>query len=51
MLSDIKTAKSAQLQEIVRCGRDPIYFIKKYVYIQHPTRGKVQLDTYPFQAF
>ncbi len=49
MLSDVKTAKSAQLQEIVRCGRDPIYFIKKHVFIQHPTRGKVQLDTYAFQ--
>lgn len=49
MLSDVKTAKSAQLQEIVRCGRDPIHFIKKHVFIQHPTRGKVQLDTYAFQ--
>ena len=35
--------------EYVKCARDPIYFFKKYVKIQHPTRGTVAFDTYPYQ--
>lgn len=38
-----------QTQEILKCGRDPIYFIKKYIYIQHPTKGTLQFQTFPFQ--
>ena len=38
-----------QQQEILKCGRDPIYFIKKYVFIQHPTKGTLQFKTFPYQ--
>lgn len=41
--------KKAQVDEIVRCGRDPVYFIRKYCKIQHPTRGTIPFETYPFQ--
>jgi len=41
--------KQKQVKEIIRCGKDPIYFMKKYVKIQHPTRGLISFDTYPFQ--
>jgi len=41
--------KSNQVQEIMKCGKDPIYFIKKYVKIQHPIKGTVPFETYPFQ--
>lgn len=41
--------RNEHLQEILQCGKDPIYFIKKYVYIQHPTRGKVRFETFQFQ--
>ena len=44
-----KTNKSRQVSEIVRCGKDPVYFFNKYVKIQHPVRGLIQFDTYPFQ--
>jgi len=44
-----KSSKQKQIREIVRCGKDPIYFINKYVKIQHPTRGLIPFDTYPFQ--
>ncbi len=27
--------------EIITCGRDPVYFIRKYVKIKHPTRGVI----------
>ncbi len=44
-----KTSKQRQVKEIIKCGKDPSYFINKYVKIQHPTRGLVPFDTYPFQ--
>tara|TARA_R110000737_G_scaffold109301_1_gene142231 strand:+ start:1012 stop:2601 length:1590 start_codon:yes stop_codon:yes gene_type:complete len=36
-------------QEYIKCAQDPVYFMKKYCYIQHPTRGRVQFNLYPFQ--
>lgn len=36
-------------QEYVKCGKDPVYFMKKYCYIQHPTRGRILFNLYPFQ--
>lgn len=41
--------KSQQVQEITRCGKDPVYFIKNYLKIQHPTKGSIKFDTYPYQ--
>jgi hypothetical protein len=35
--------------EIIRCGRDPAYFIKTYVKIQHPVRGLVPFKLYDYQ--
>jgi phage terminase large subunit-like protein len=35
--------------EYKKCIEDPIYFIKKYVKIQHPVRGTVNFELYPFQ--
>lgn len=39
----------SMVSELERCARDPIYFIKTYVMIQHPTRGAINFDMYPFQ--
>ena len=36
-------------QEYVRCAKDPIHFMKKYCYIQHPQRGRILFHLYPFQ--
>jgi len=41
--------KKEQVDEIMKCGEDPIYFIKKYLYIQHPTKGRLPFELYPFQ--
>lgn len=41
--------KDEQVKEIIKCGKDPVYFIKSYAKIQHPTRGTIPFDTYPFQ--
>jgi|TARA_R110002126_G_scaffold11550_12_gene51725 hypothetical protein len=36
-------------QEYVKCAKDPIHFMKKYCYIQHPQRGRILFHLYPFQ--
>lgn len=41
--------RDEQIKEIIKCGKDPVYFIKNYTKIQHPTRGTIAFDTYPFQ--
>ena len=38
-----------QVSEIIKCGKDPVYFANKYLKIQHPTKGLVPFDTYDFQ--
>ena len=36
-------------QEYLRCKKDPVHFMRKYCYIQHPQRGRIQFNLYPFQ--
>ena len=36
-------------QEYIKCAKDPVYFMKKYCMIQHPTRGRITFNLYPFQ--
>ena len=36
-------------QEYIKCAKDPAYFMRKYCYIQHPTRGRILFALYPFQ--
>lgn len=38
-----------QFSELILCEEDPIYFIRKYCFIQHPTRGRVDFDLWDFQ--
>ena len=37
------------LAEYIKCSQDPVYFIKKYIYILHPDRGIVKFDLYDYQ--
>ena len=41
--------KSARYKEMMKCGEDPKYFIKKYIKISHPTKGLIKFDLFPFQ--
>jgi len=41
--------KQKQISEIVKCGKDPAYFINRYVQIQHPMKGRIAFHTFPFQ--
>ena len=36
-------------QELFKCKQDPVYFMKKYYTIQHPTKGRMTFNLYPFQ--
>jgi len=42
-------SKQEQIEEIIKCGKDPVYFMKRYCKIQHPERGLLPFETYPFQ--
>ena len=44
-----KDIKQIIAQEYIKCAKDPAYFMKKYCYIQHPTRGRILFHLYPFQ--
>jgi len=37
-------------QEYIKCVADPSHFMRKYCNIQHPQRGRVLFNLYPFQA-
>ena len=38
-----------QIAEIIKSATDPIYFISNYVWIQHPTKGRVPFELYDYQ--
>ena len=42
--------KQIVIQEYAKCAKDPEYFMKKYCYIQHPQRGRILFNLYPFQG-
>lgn len=47
-------AEEMSLKEIIkeeykRCLLDPVHFMKKYCKIQHPKKGKIPFQLYPFQ--
>lgn len=46
--SSIKS-RQKQVQEIIKCGKDPNYFFETYVKIQHPMRGMIEFQMYDFQ--
>jgi len=38
-----------QVQEIIKCGKNPNYFFENYIKIQHPTKGLISFNMYDFQ--
>lgn len=45
----VETFTQEQIQEIAKCSNDFLYFATKYVYVIHPTRGKVLFEPYDYQ--
>jgi len=44
-----KLDKKQRVKEILRCGKNPSYFLKTYARISHPLHGLILFDTYDFQ--
>jgi len=42
--------KEQILKEVVKSGKDPVYFINNYARISHPMRGLIPFKTYDFQG-
>jgi hypothetical protein len=42
-------SKKELVRELVKCGKDPIYFIDNYCKIAHPQRGQIAFKTWDFQ--
>ena len=41
--------KKQKVQEILKCGKDPAYFLRNYARISHPMHGLILFNTYDFQ--
>lgn len=44
-----KPTKQQVQDEILKCGKNPVYFINTYCKISHPQRGPIPFRMYPFQ--
>ena len=45
----LKLSKQEIIKEILKCGKDPLYFINNYCRISHPLKGLIPFNTYPYQ--
>lgn len=45
-----ETYTDKQIAEIVKAATDPVYFISEYMWIQHPTKGRVRFELYDYQV-
>ena len=46
---DSKQLKQMIKREYINCADNPVHFMRKYCTIQHPKKGKIKFDLYPFQ--
>lgn len=37
------------IQELAKCKRDPVYFMKTYIKVQHPTKGTIPFALFEYQ--
>ena len=44
-----KLNKRMLMQELIKCSRNPAYFINTYCFISHPTLGKIPFKLFDFQ--
>ena len=45
----VNKLKQTIKREYLKCAEDPTHFMKKYCFIQHPQRGRIQFSLFPFQ--
>lgn len=44
-----RLTKAEITKEIIKCGKDPVYFLCNYAKIVHPKKGEVPFKTYDYQ--
>jgi len=44
-----RLTKAQLKRELLKCGRDPVYFINNYIKVAHPMKGLIPFNLYPFQ--
>jgi hypothetical protein len=44
-----KITKKHLIAEMIKCGRDPLYFINTYAKIQHPVKGLIPFNMFDYQ--
>mgnify|MGYP003640573636 CR=1 FL=1 len=49
-MAGYKLTKKQIIKEIVKCGKDPVYFTNTYARISHPLKGQIPFNTYDFQT-
>jgi len=49
MSNEQLSVKEIIKSEYIKSISDPVYFLKKYCYIQHPKRGRIPFTLYKFQ--
>jgi len=49
-MSDSPNIREIIREEFVKCATNPAHFMNKYCFIQHPQRGRVHFNLYPFQG-
>jgi len=45
-----KISKKEIIKEIIRCGRDPHYFLNNYAKVQHPDKGLLPFKIFDYQG-
>jgi hypothetical protein len=45
----MNNTKKETIEEMIKCGKNPQYFLNKYGYVVHLVRGLIKFDTYPYQ--
>ena len=48
-MSEQVNIKEIIKQEYIKCATNPVHFFRKYCFIQHPIKGKINFHLYPFQ--
>jgi len=48
-INNVSDLKKVIRSEYLKCAKDPVHFMRKYCYIQHPQRGRIQFNLFPFQ--
>lgn len=44
-----KKQREEKVKEILKCAAEPAHFMKTYLEIQHPTKGRLPFDLFPYQ--